>query len=131
MNLRCTYCQTPFALGRMEKLAAIRRMRNENLPYYNALCPRCKRVNPISLQRLQRFTPGWQEGLKELEAQTDLTTPAAEPASPAGSILPDGDSSADPQPAAPTPAPSTSPTDTPPDPTSPASRPADQRASRQ
>jgi hypothetical protein len=44
MNLRCTYCQTPFTVGRMEKLAALQRMQAENLHHYDAFCPRCRRA---------------------------------------------------------------------------------------
>jgi hypothetical protein len=69
MNLRCTYCQTPFTVGRLEKLAALQRMQAENLHHYDVFCPRCRRANSVSRQRLEIFTPGWQEGLKTLEAE--------------------------------------------------------------
>ena len=69
MNLRCTYCQTPFTIGRLEKLAAIQRMQAENLHHYDVFCPRCRRANSVSRQRLEIFTPGWQEGLKTLETE--------------------------------------------------------------
>ena len=69
MNLRCTYCQTPFAIGRLEKLAAIQKMQAEDLHHYDAFCPRCRRANSVSRQRLEIFTPGWQDGLKTLEAE--------------------------------------------------------------
>jgi hypothetical protein len=68
MNLRCTYCQTPFTVGRLEKLAALQRMQAENLHHYDVFCPRCRRANSVSRQRLEIFTPGWQEGLRTLEA---------------------------------------------------------------
>ncbi|MCZ7548567.1 MAG: hypothetical protein M5U11_05350 [Anaerolineales bacterium] len=69
MNLRCTYCQTPFTIGRLEKLAALQRMQAEHLHHYDAFCPRCRRANSVSRQRLEMFTPGWQEGLKTLEQE--------------------------------------------------------------
>jgi len=72
MNLRCIYCQTPFTLGRMEKLAAIQKLQAEDLHHYDAFCPRCRRSNPVSIQRLEIFTPGWQEGLRTLEAEAAL-----------------------------------------------------------
>jgi hypothetical protein len=85
MNLRCTYCQTPFSVGRMEKLAALQRMQAENLHHYDAFCPRCRRANSVSRQRLEQFTPGWQEGLKTLEAEAaqiekNVTEPVPAPA---------------------------------------------------
>ena len=69
MNLRCTYCQTPFSVSRLEKLAALQRMHAENLHHYDVFCPRCRKANSVSRQRLEIFTPGWQEGLKTLEAE--------------------------------------------------------------
>jgi len=69
MNLRCTYCQTPFSVARLEKLAALQRMHAENLHHYDVFCPRCRKANSVSRQRLEIFTPGWQEGLKTLEAE--------------------------------------------------------------
>jgi len=95
----------------MEKLVAIQRMLNEQLHHYDALCPRCKRTTPVSLQRLQTFTPGWQQGLKELK-ETQAAEPAleAESSSAAESSSQTPASSrtsepAPPAPAEPTPAP--------------------------
>jgi phage FluMu protein Com len=82
MNLRCTYCQTPFTVGRLEKLAAIQRLQAENLQHYDVFCPRCRRANSVSRQRLEVFTPGWQEGLKTLETEAaNVEKGRAEPAS--------------------------------------------------
>ncbi|MEW5938064.1 MAG: hypothetical protein AB1750_00265 [Chloroflexota bacterium] len=69
MNLRCIYCQTPFTLSRMEKLTAIQKLQAEGLHHYDAFCPRCRRSNPVSIDRLRIFTPGWLEGLRTLEAE--------------------------------------------------------------
>ena len=33
MNLRCGFCQTPYALGRTEMLAALQHLENENLTH--------------------------------------------------------------------------------------------------
>ncbi len=94
MNLRCTYCQTPFTVGRLEKLAALQRMYAENLHHYDVFCPRCRRANSVSRQRLEMFTPGWQEGLRTLEAEAAkvekerveptpvVTKPASTPVAP-------------------------------------------------
>jgi len=86
MNLRCTYCQTPFAIGRLEKLAAIQKMQAENLTHYDVLCPRCRRANSVSRQRLEIFTPGWQEGLKTLEADAAQIEKEQQVAAPAASV---------------------------------------------
>lgn len=70
MNVTCFYDQTPFTLSMEEKIAALRKMHAENLHHYDARCPRCGRANAISRERLEMFTPGWEEAIK---------TPAAAP----------------------------------------------------
>lgn len=74
MNVTCFYDQTPFTLSMEEKIAALRKMHAENLHHYDARCPRCGRANAISRERLEMFTPGWEEAIK---------MPAAMPAKPA------------------------------------------------
>lgn len=74
MNVTCFYDQTPFTLSMEEKIAALRKMHAENLHHYDARCPRCGRANAISRERLEMFTPGWEEAIK---------MPAPMPAKPA------------------------------------------------
>ncbi|HEU0297624.1 MAG TPA: hypothetical protein VFR47_33085 [Anaerolineales bacterium] len=69
MNLRCAFCQTPFSIGRNEKLAALQHMYAENLTHYDAHCPRCRRATPVLRQKLEMTLPNWREELKELEAE--------------------------------------------------------------
>jgi hypothetical protein len=64
MNVTCFYDQTPFTLSMEEKIAALRKMHAENLHHYDARCPRCGRANAISRERLEMFTPGWEEAIK-------------------------------------------------------------------
>ena len=64
MNLRCFYCQTPFTLSTDEKIGALRKMHAEDLHHYDAHCPRCGRANPVSRERLEMFTPGWEAAIK-------------------------------------------------------------------
>ncbi len=63
MNLRCMYCQTPFTLSMNEKIGALRLMHTENMHHYDAVCPRCRHANSISRERLEMFTPGWQQAI--------------------------------------------------------------------
>lgn len=63
MNLHCLYCQTPFTLSMNEKIGALRQMRAENMHHYDAYCPRCRRANSVSRERLEMFTPGWQQAI--------------------------------------------------------------------
>jgi hypothetical protein len=75
MNLRCIYCQTPFTLGRLEMLNAIVTMNERHQNHYDAHCPRCRRANSISRQRMELFFPNWQAAAKEL-ASAPQETPA-------------------------------------------------------
>ena len=78
MNLRCGFCQNPYAMGRTEILAALQKMESENLTHYDAQCPRCRRSTPLLRQKLEMAMPNWKEELKEAEQQ-----PAPEPIQPA------------------------------------------------
>lgn len=89
MNLTCFYCQTPFTLSMDQKIAALRKMHAENLHHYDAHCPRCGRANAISRERLEMFTPGWEEAIKEPAMPGGMTgtgTPA--PAEMPGTTVP-------------------------------------------
>lgn len=84
MNLRCSYCSTPFALGMAEKVAALRMMHEQNMHHYDAYCPRCRRANPVSRQRLEMFTPGWQTAINTPQPTLPgFAAPAPRPIEPA------------------------------------------------
>ena len=65
MNIRCAFCQTPYALGRNEMLAGLQKLESENLTHYDAHCPRCRRVTQIPRQKLELAFPNWKEALSE------------------------------------------------------------------
>jgi hypothetical protein len=69
MNLRCSFCQTPFTIGRIEKLDALQHMDANNLTHYDAQCPRCRRSTQVVRQRLEMTMPNWREALKDLEKE--------------------------------------------------------------
>lgn len=75
LNLRCLYCQTPFTVGRAEMLTALVTMSEKNQNHYDAHCPRCRRANSISRQRMELFYPNWREAAKQM-----ASAPAPEPA---------------------------------------------------
>lgn len=79
MNLRCIYCQTPFTLARTEMLSAIVTMNEKSQNHYDAHCPRCRRANSISRQRMELFFPNWQDAAKQAAAAP--AKPAPTPAS--------------------------------------------------
>jgi hypothetical protein len=82
MNLRCIYCQTPFTLSRTEMLGAIVSMNEKSQNHYDAHCPRCRRANSISRQRMELFFPNWQEAAKH-----QASMPADSPPTPASASL--------------------------------------------
>jgi hypothetical protein len=69
MNLRCSFCQTPFSIGRIETLDALQHMDANNLSHYDAHCPRCRRSTPVLRQKLEMTIPNWRDALKELETE--------------------------------------------------------------
>ena len=77
MNLRCIYCQTPFTLSRPEMLTAIVSMNERHQNHYDAHCPRCRRANSISRQRMELFYPGWQDAAKQLASAPEATPASA------------------------------------------------------
>ncbi|HXD10943.1 MAG TPA: hypothetical protein VN653_12840 [Anaerolineales bacterium] len=79
MNLRCAFCQTPFAIGRQEILAALQHLETENLTHYDAHCPRCQRATRVQKQKLELAFPNWRDALHELEQQAEVVpAPAAD-----------------------------------------------------
>lgn len=92
MNLRCSFCQTPFTLGRIEKLDALQHMDANNLTHYDAQCPRCRRSTPVLRQRLEMTMPNWREALKELEKEM-----AANPQQAAPPLQPEAESAPEPE----------------------------------
>lgn len=79
MNLRCSFCQTPYTIGRIEKLDALQHMDANKLTHYDAHCPRCRRATPILRQKLEMAMPNWREALKELEAEMKANPQAEAP----------------------------------------------------
>jgi hypothetical protein len=77
MNLRCIYCQTPFTLARAEMLSAIVIMNEKSMNHYDAHCPRCRRANSISRQRMELFLPNWREAAVQADAEQAVEVPSS------------------------------------------------------
>ncbi len=89
MQLRCTYCQTMFALSRDEMLAALEHMEEEKLRYYDAHCPKCRRANRVDQFKLQMAYPSWKADLKAIAKQSaEPPAPALKPALPSKATVP-------------------------------------------
>ena len=78
MNIRCSFCQTPYTLSRVALLDALQEVDSKNLTHYDAHCPRCRRATQIPRQKLEMAMPNWKEELKAAVKQ-----PAPAPIQPA------------------------------------------------
>ena len=69
MNIRCSFCQTPYTLSRVALLDALQEIDSKNLTHYDAHCPRCRRATQIPRQKLEMAMPNWREELKQFEKE--------------------------------------------------------------
>lgn len=69
MNIKCSFCQTPYTLSRVEMLDALQEMDAGKLTHYDAHCPRCRRATRVERKRMEMFFPNWREALKQFEAE--------------------------------------------------------------
>ena len=69
MNIRCSFCQTPYTLSRVAMLDALQEVDSKKLNHYDAHCPRCRRATQIPRQKLEMAMPNWREELKQFEKE--------------------------------------------------------------
>jgi len=86
MQLRCTYCQTMFALSREDMLAALEHMEENKQIYYDAHCPKCRRANRVERARMERFFPDWKNAIKTMEKKSSMTVAVDEKHAPSTGI---------------------------------------------
>ncbi len=71
MQIRCTRCHRPFALGKEAVHYALDSMEEEGMHHYNAQCPHCRRMNRLSRPELERAAPDWAPGEGEEEEKEE------------------------------------------------------------
>jgi phage FluMu protein Com len=59
MQIRCSFCHKPFALGKDAVTEALDVIAEEDMHYYNAACPHCRKSNKVTREELLRAAPGW------------------------------------------------------------------------
>jgi hypothetical protein len=69
MNIKCSFCQMPYTLSRVQMLDALQEMNAHKLTHYDAHCPRCRRATPVQRTRMEIFFPNWRDALKQFEAE--------------------------------------------------------------
>ena len=99
MNIRCSFCQTPYTLSRVAMLDALQEVDAGNLTHYDAHCPRCRRATPIPRQRLEMAMPNWREDLKKFEKEMKAH-PQQEAPLPEAETTPVGEAAPAPEPTA-------------------------------
>ena len=67
MQIRCTNCHKPFAIGKETVHAALDAIYTDDLIHYNVQCPHCRRANRLSPKELKRAAPDWQPGQSSAE----------------------------------------------------------------
>ncbi|HJS20507.1 MAG TPA: hypothetical protein VJ785_17295 [Anaerolineales bacterium] len=103
MNIRCSFCQTPYTLSRVAMLDALQEVDSKKLTHYDAHCPRCRRATPIPRQRLEMAMPNWRDELKQFEKEMKQH-PQQEAPLPKPESTPVAEAAAAPEPVAETPA---------------------------
>lgn len=98
MNIRCSFCQTPYTLSRVAMLDALQEVDSRNLTHYDAHCPRCRRATRIPRQRLEMAMPNWREDLKQFEKEMKAH-PQQEAPLPQAESTPVAETAAAPEPA--------------------------------
>jgi len=58
-------------------LGAIITMNEKHQSHYDAHCPRCRRANSISRQRMELDFPNWQNAAKQMASAAKAETPAS------------------------------------------------------
>jgi hypothetical protein len=81
MQIHCTYCQTMFAIGHEETLAALQHMEQHKQKYYDAHCPKCRRANRVERLKLELASPNWKTEIKALAKAAAAEEKSAEAAS--------------------------------------------------
>jgi phage FluMu protein Com len=71
MQIRCSHCHKPFALGKDAVHAALDTVFAEDLSHYNAYCPHCRRANRISREELLHAAPDWSPSSPEEETTNE------------------------------------------------------------
>jgi phage FluMu protein Com len=71
MQIRCSNCHKPFAIGKDEIHMALDTITAEGLAHYNAYCPHCRRANRISPEELHRAAPDWQPNTAQERQQSN------------------------------------------------------------
>jgi hypothetical protein len=69
MNIKCSFCQMPYTLSRVEMLDALQEMDAGKLSHYDAHCPRCRRATPVERRRMEIFFPNWRDALQQFETE--------------------------------------------------------------
>jgi hypothetical protein len=75
MQLKCSFCSTPFALSNDQVAEAIAILKKDPHGHYDAHCPKCRRANKLP-RKMFAMHPAYRRMLESSEPPAE---PAAEP----------------------------------------------------
>ena len=67
MQLKCSYCSTPFAINNETALVAIEELKDPKKHHYDAHCPKCRRAVYVTREQLARAYPVYRKQLEGKE----------------------------------------------------------------
>jgi len=71
MQIRCSNCHKPFAIGKDEIHLALDSITAEGLAHYNAYCPHCRASQPDISGRTPSAAPDWQPSVAQENQQSN------------------------------------------------------------
>ncbi len=57
MNVHCQYCRHSFTLSRDYVAEAVAEAAEKKQKYHAVECPKCRKINKVSLKQMKRFAP--------------------------------------------------------------------------
>ena len=74
MQIRCYSCSMPISIGRASVEYALNVIEEDDLVYFDFRCPKCKKSNSVSKEKLLHASPAWvyEPTGRELEKEEEL-----------------------------------------------------------
>ena len=82
MQLKCTFCATPFALTKDQVAEAVEMLKKDPHAHYDAHCPNCRRANKLS-RKMFEINPVYRKMLEPERHAPGVQPPAQAAEAPA------------------------------------------------
>ena len=67
MQLKCSFCNTMFNIGREESLLVAEKFHNNEISHYDAHCPKCRRAYKLTREQFARSNPALRRQVESKE----------------------------------------------------------------